>query len=57
MVVSILFASLLGLAIEWVQPLIGRTGSLIDFGYNEIGILRGALFVNFLFYQRQLIIL
>lgn len=53
--VSILFASLLGLGIEWLQPLFGRTQSLIDFGFNEIGVLLGATVVMIFFYSRQLL--
>lgn len=45
----ILMISLLGLAIEVLQPLAGRTTSIEDFAWNEIGIACGvALFCGYL---------
>ncbi|MEN8130418.1 MAG: VanZ family protein [Pseudomonadota bacterium] len=53
--ISVLFSSLLGLGIEWLQPLFGRTQSLIDFGFNEIGVLLGSTVAMVFFYPRQLL--
>jgi len=40
--ISLIFATILGGAIEWIQPLVGRTESLLDFGLNELGVVLGA---------------
>lgn len=40
--ISLVFATVLGGAIEWIQPLVGRTESLLDFGLNEFGVVLGA---------------
>lgn len=48
--VGIVFTiSLLGVAIELLQPLVGRTTSVVDFTENEVGIAGGiALFYGYL---------
>ncbi len=43
-----LAASLLGGTIEFMQPLVGRSTSLVDFGYNELGIVTAlAIFASY----------
>jgi VanZ family protein len=45
--------SLVGLAIELLQPLVGRTTSVVDFAENEAGIAGGVvIFCGYLFAQR-----
>jgi len=49
----VLAVSLLGLAIELLQPLVGRTTSVIDFTENEAGIIGGiAIFRGYFFIER-----
>ena len=52
--VGIVFAiSLLGFAIELLQPLVGRATSVIDFTENEAGIIGGiAIFRGYFFVER-----
>ena len=51
--VGIVFAiSLLGLAIELLQPLAGRTTSVVDFTENEVGIVSGmTIFCGYLIFR------
>jgi VanZ family protein len=45
--------SLLGIAIELLQPLVGRTTSVVDFTENEVGIAGGVvIFYGYLLAQR-----
>jgi VanZ family protein len=45
--------SLLGLAIELLQPLVGRTTSVVDFTENEVGIATGiAILYGYLIVER-----
>jgi VanZ family protein len=45
--------SLLGLAIEVLQPLVGRTTSIVDFTENEVGVALGiAIFCGYWFGQK-----
>lgn len=52
--IGIVFAiSLLGLAIELLQPLVGRTTSVVDFAENEVGVAVGiAIFCGYWFGQK-----
>jgi hypothetical protein len=53
--IGIVFAiSLLGLAIELLQPLVGRTTSAVDFTENEAGIVGGiAIFRGYFFCRKS----
>jgi VanZ family protein len=52
--VSVVVAiSLLGFGIELLQPLVGRTTSIVDFAENEIGVAGGiAIFFGYLYVEK-----